>query len=196
MPAASFPLVVLAYLIGTVPTAQVVGARWGVDPTVAGSHNPGASNVRRLAGRRAGMVVLAGDLGKGVLAAALGSAVGGRPLGLACGLAVVVGHIAPVTRWFRGGKGVATAAGVSVVLWPAAALGLAAAWAVTLALTRRVSVASMVAAAAGPLLVWAAGGGTADVVVSAVIALAVVGRHRDNLRRIRDGDEPAVVGRG
>lgn len=196
MPAASFPLVILAYLIGTVPTAQLVAARWGVDPTTAGSNNPGASNVTRLAGRRAGVLVLVGDLGKGALATLVGLAVGGRPLGLACGLAVVLGHIAPLTRWFRGGKGVATAAGVSVVLWPWVAVALVAVWGVTLAVTRRASVASMAAAGAGPFLVWMSGAGVADVAVSAVIAVLVVVRHRDNVRRIRRGDEPVVTGRG
>src|SRR5689334_17894800 len=103
-------LVPLAYLAGMFPTARLVGGRTGHDPTHEGSGNPGASNVYRLAGRRAGAMVFLGDFAKGALAAGVGLAVGGRALGLACGAAAVAGHIAPVTRRFRGGKGVATAA--------------------------------------------------------------------------------------
>jgi glycerol-3-phosphate acyltransferase PlsY len=188
MPAASFPLIVLAYLVGTVPTAQVVARRWGVDPTAAGSHNPGASNVTRLVGRWAGLLVLAGELGKGAVATGVGLAVGGRSLALLCGLAVVLGHVVPVTRWFQGGKGVATAAGVSLVLWPAAAAVLVVVWVATLAAWRRASLASMAAAATAPVVVGLAGAGLAEIAGSFVIGAVVLVRHRDNLRRIRRGD--------
>jgi glycerol-3-phosphate acyltransferase PlsY len=192
MPAASLLLLVLAYLVGTVPTAQLVAGRWGVDPTVAGSHNPGAANVTRLAGRRAGLLVLAGDLGKGVLATAIGLAVGGRSLALLCGLAVVLGHVLPVTRWFRGGKGVATAAGVALVLWPAPAGVLALVWLVALAVSRRASIASIAAAACGPAAVALAGASPADMIVVTAIGVSVIARHHDNLRRIRRGTEPLM----
>jgi glycerol-3-phosphate acyltransferase PlsY len=194
MPAAAVPLVILAYLVGTWPTAQLVASRSGVDPTATGSGNPGASNVTRLVGRRAGALVLAGDVGKGLVATLAGLAVGGRPLGLACGLAVVVGHIAPVTRWFRGGKGVATAAGAALVLWPMAVLALAVVWGMALAVGRRASVASIAAAASLPLVVWSIGGGPVDVVAAGVIAIAVIVRHRDNVTRLRRGEEPVVIG--
>src|SRR4051794_404859 len=109
-------LVALAYFAGTFPTAALATRRTGHDPAQEGSGNPGASNVYRLAGRRAGAIVFGGDLLKGALAALAGLAAGGRALGLACGIAAVIGHIFPVTRRFRGGKGVATAAGMAVVL--------------------------------------------------------------------------------
>ncbi|MEC9057234.1 MAG: glycerol-3-phosphate acyltransferase, partial [Actinomycetota bacterium] len=77
-------LMVLAYLLGTLPSAMVVAGRQGVDPTTAGSGNPGATNVYRTAGRWAGLAVFLADAGKGAGAATLGLLVGGRPLGLAC----------------------------------------------------------------------------------------------------------------
>ena len=114
----NYLLVAVAYLLGTLPSAQLVAGRSGVDPTSAGSGNPGATNVYRTAGRRAGLVVFAADVGKGIAAVALGMAVAGRPLALACWVAATVGHVLPVTRRFRGGKGVATGGGGSIVLFP------------------------------------------------------------------------------
>ena len=99
----NYLLVAVAYLLGTLPSAQLVAGRSGVDPTSAGSGNPGATNVYRTAGRRAGLVVFAADVGKGIAAVALGMAVAGRPLALACWVAVPVGPVLPVTRRGRGG---------------------------------------------------------------------------------------------
>ena len=132
-------LVAVSYLVGTFPTAVLVTRRRGIDPTRTGSGNPGATNVLRVAGRRAGAAALVGDVLKGAVPAAVGWAVGGHGLGVACGLAAVVGHVLPVTRGFRGGKGVATGAGMAVVLFPAAALVAVAAFAVAAVVSRTVS---------------------------------------------------------
>ena len=117
-------LVVPAYLLGTFPTAILVGRREGRDPTQEGSGNPGASNTFRTMGRRAGTIVLLGDVAKGALAAGVGLASGNRAVGVACGLAAVLGHVYPATRRFRGGKGVATGAGMALVLLPGVTLVL------------------------------------------------------------------------
>src|SRR5437588_54583 len=137
-------LVALSYLLGTFPTALIVARIAGHDPTTEGSHNPGASNVYRLAGARAGAAVFAGDAAKGAVATAAGGAAGGPPLAMACGLAAVVGHVFPAFRRFRGGRGVATAAGVVTVLEPVLALPFAAAWLVVARVSGKASVASMV----------------------------------------------------
>ena len=118
-------VVVVAYLLGTFPTALLVAGRRGVDPTTAGSGNPGATNVMRTAGKAAGALTLVGDVAKGAAAAGLGWAVGGRALAILCGTAAIVGHIAPVTRRFRGGKGVATGFGVTVTILPVAVVAAA-----------------------------------------------------------------------
>src|SRR3954471_22016442 len=91
-------LLALSYLLGTFPTALIVARLTGHDPTTEGSGNPGASNVYRLAGARAGLAVFLGDAAQGAVAAGVGRAVGGPPLALACGLAAVVGHVFPVFR--------------------------------------------------------------------------------------------------
>src|SRR3954447_5481745 len=105
-------LVALGYLLGALPTALAVGRRVGRDPTLEGSGNPGASNVYRTAGAKAGAMVFAGDFLKGAIATGIGLVAADRTLAVACGAAAVLGHIAPVTRRFRGGKGVVTACGM------------------------------------------------------------------------------------
>jgi glycerol-3-phosphate acyltransferase PlsY len=120
--AAGAVTIVAAYVLGTLPTAHLVAGRHGVDPTRVGSGNPGATNVMRAVGKRAGALTLAGDVVKGLAAAGLGWAVGGRDLAIFCGVAAVVGHILPVTRRFQGGRGVATGFGMTVVIFPIAVL--------------------------------------------------------------------------
>ena len=183
---------VAGYVLGTLPTALLVGRRTGVDPTTSGSGNPGASNVYRTSGKKAGVLVLLGDLAKGALAAGAGLAVGGRGLGLACGLAAVLGHVLPVTRWRRGGKGVATAAGVVLVLFPLQALAMAVVWGVVLLVGRRASLASIAAAVAVPIAVAVSGEPAGYVGGVAVIAALVVARHAPNIRRLAQGTEPAL----
>lgn len=114
--------VVAAYGLGTLPTAILVARRHGIDPTVAGSGNPGATNVLETAGARAGALTLVGDVAKGVAAAGLGWAIEGRTLAVLCGAAAVLGHVAPVTRRLRGGKGVATGVGMTAATFPLAVL--------------------------------------------------------------------------
>ena len=179
-----------AYLLGTFPTARLASRRRGVDPTGAGSRNPGATNVYRTAGRRAGVLTLVGDVVKGATAAGLGWAVGGHGLGVACGVAAVVGHVAPLTRPSRGGKGVATVAGMALVLFPLAALVSGAAFAVVTALTRTVSLGSIAAAVVLPMAAGALGAPGREVAALVVCAVLVIARHRANIGRLWRGEEP------
>lgn len=179
-----------AYLLGTFPTARLASRRRGVDPTAAGSHNPGATNVYRTAGRRAGVLTLMGDVVKGAAAAGLGCAVGGHGLGVACGVAAVVGHVAPVTRPSRGGKGVATVAGMALVLFPLAASVSGAAFAVVTALTRTVSLGSIAAAVVLPVAAGGLGAPGREVAALVLCAVLVIARHRANIGRLWRGEEP------
>ena len=185
-------LVAVGYLLGTIPTAQLVGRRVGRDPTREGSGNPGASNVYRTAGARAGAAVFAGDLLKGVVATALGLAVGGRALGLACGAAAVVGHIAPITRRFRGGKGVATACGLGVVLYPVLTLVAAVVWGLTVKLTKKASLASLAVVVLVPVGVAVTGRPAVEIVGVVAVAALVVARHAGNIRRLARGEERSL----
>jgi glycerol-3-phosphate acyltransferase PlsY len=208
-----------AYLLGTFPTARLATRRRGVDPTAAGSGNPGATNVYRTAGRRAGVLTLAGDVIKGAGAAALGWAIGGHGLGVACGVAAVVGHVAPLTLGpghtpshgrstrsgrtprshgrsgrglpgLRGGKGVATVAGMALVLFPLAALVSAAAFGAVTAISRTVSLGSIAAVAVLPAAAGALGAPGREVAALAGCAVIVIARHRGNIGRLWRGEEP------
>jgi len=189
---AAVAVVVVAYVLGTFPTAVLVGRRRGFDPTTAGSGNPGASNTTRIGGRRAGATVLLGDLGKGALAAGLGLAVDGRLLGWVAGAAAVAGHLWPVTRRLRGGKGVATAAGASAVCAPLAFAPLALLFVVLVKATGRAAVGSIAIAALLPVAVAVIGRPGREVAVAAAIGAVVIVRHRENIERLRRGEESTV----
>ncbi len=185
-------VVALAYLLGTIPTAQLVGRRIGRDPTREGSGNPGASNVYRTAGAKAGALVFAGDALKSVVATVLGLVVDDRRLALACGAAAVVGHVVPVTRRFRGGKGVATAVGMAVVLFPLLTVGLGVLWAAVAKLTRKASLASIVVTVGLLVGVVALGRPAVEVVGVAAVAALIVVRHASNIERLVRGDERSL----
>lgn len=186
-------LVVPAYLLGTFPTAILVGRQAGRDPTQEGSGNPGASNAYRMMGRRAGAIVLLGDLCKGAAAAGAGLATGNRAVGVACGLAAVVGHVLPAARRFRGGKGVATAAGMTLVLLPLPALVLAVLWLVVAKASGMASVASISIAAGLPVAAALVGRPLGEVAAFAACGLLVVARHRANIDRLRRGEERTLA---
>ncbi len=181
-------LVVAAYFVGTFPTAILVGRRRGLDPTQAGSGNPGATNIHRLAGKKAGAVVLAIDLAKGALPAAVGLAVGGRPLGYACWVAAVLGHVFPVTRRFRGGKGVATGGGGIIVLLPLIAVICLVVFVVVLKITHRGFLGSLAMAVLTPVLTAVFGYPWWEVVTIAAMTILVVARHRSNLSGLMRAD--------
>lgn len=179
----------IAYLLGTFPSAAIVARRKGVDVTAAGSGNPGASNTFRLLGWRAGALVFGLDAAKGAGAALVGLLVQGRAGALVLGIAAIVGHMLPVTRRFKGGRGVATAAGVLLVLYPLILVGLLVVWAVIARVTRKASVASLVVAVAFPIAAALTGAAWWEVVVLAAVAVLVVARHTSNLQRLVRGEE-------
>lgn len=186
---------VAGYLLGMFPTAALIGRRTGHDPAAEGSNNPGASNTYRLSGRGAGAAVLAGDVAKGAIAAGLGLVSGGRPLALAAGAAAVLGHMFPITRRFRGGKGVATASGVTAVLYPLVALAGLLAFLGMVRVTHRASVGSLTLAVLVPLGVAVSGASWWEVAVMTALSVLVVARHHGNIRRLFARSE-ALAGGG
>jgi len=196
-------VIVLSYLVGSIPAGDIAARIRGVDLRTRGSGNPGFTNALRVLGPRAAAPVLAVDIAKGVIPVLLIAPLLGRgpsPLGvtglrLAAGLAALAGHVWPVFSRFRGGKGVATASGVFLALSPWATLAAAAAWGVVAATTRFVSLASISAALVLPWGVWleARAAGTpqpgALVAASAAAAALLIVRHRSNVRRLLAGTE-------
>lgn len=182
-------LMPVAYLLGTFPAASLVARATGHDVLNEGSGNPGASNVYRLAGWKAGLVVLIADIGKGSVASAVGLVIDGHRGAYLLGLAAVLGHVFPVTRRFRGGRGVATAGGVLLVLFPLQALALGVVWFLIARVLRKASVASILVVTAFPILVGLSGGSWFDVAVTGVLAVVILARHLPNLRRLLRGQE-------
>jgi glycerol-3-phosphate acyltransferase PlsY len=177
-----------AYLLGSISFAIVVSKLMRLpDPRSYGSKNPGATNVLRTGKKVAAVLTLAGDAGKGWAAVWFAAQLGGDVP--AAGLAVFFGHLYPVFHRFKGGKGVATAAGVlfGFNLW----LGLAtlATWIVIAFFFRYSSLASLVAALFAPLYAWWLFGWSAILPVVVAIALVLVWRHRANIARLAAGTE-------
>jgi glycerol-3-phosphate acyltransferase PlsY len=186
-------VIVAGYLIGSIDFAVLVARRRGVDIYAEGSGNPGASNVSRVLGKRAGAAVMILDLLKGVVGAGIGELVGGSELlGFVAGGAAVVGHCFPIWHRFRGGKGVATTVGV--LLWTIPLLGLALAllWAGVIVASRMASLGSLalVVLAIPGVWLWAEDGWSA--VVMATISMLVIMRHAENIRRLLSGGEQTI----
>ena len=182
-------LLPVAYLLGTFPSATLVARARGHDILREGSGNPGASNTFRLLGWKAGLLVLALDLGKGAAAAGAGLALDGHRGAFILGVGAVVGHVYPSTRRFRGGRGVATAAGVMAVVFPLETAVLALVWFAIARGLKKASVASVLCAIAYPAIVAVRGGSTLDLAVTGGLAALVVYRHLANLRRLVKGEE-------
>lgn len=183
---------VASYVVGMFPSAQLAGRWRGVDPTRSGSRNPGTTNVLRTAGRRAASLTLVGDLAKGAGPAALGWIAGGHGLGLACGVAAVLGHVAPVTRRFQGGKGVATGMGMATVLFPLAALLAILMFGLVVATSRIVSAGSLAGVATAFVVVAVSGTPAIELVALAVCFSLIVARHAENIQRLVRGEEKRI----
>jgi glycerol-3-phosphate acyltransferase PlsY len=187
-----------AYLIGSIPTAYLVGRANGIDLRTVGSGNLGATNVFRTLGWKAGLFVYVVDLLKGAMPVMLlpkfAGVAPGWPWGVAFGLAAVAGHVRPIFLLGKGGgKGVATASGVFLALAPVPFLVSFVAFAAVVAATKYVSLASLVAAFVLPFaLAWRERGLTPLVYVGAGVAAFVFWTHRDNIRRLRRGSERRI----
>jgi len=194
MNAALFTLA--AYLLGSIPFAIVVSRALRIaDPRTYGSKNIGATNVLRSGNRLAALLTLAGDAGKGWLAVILARVLGaGDELIALVAIAAFVGHVFPVWLKFRGGKGVATAAGVLLALNPWLGLATLATWLIIAAFFRYSSLASLVSAAFAPfyqLLIWGAEPAAAVVVV---MSLLLFWRHAPNIAKLLAGTESKLGG--
>ncbi|HSJ13678.1 MAG TPA: glycerol-3-phosphate 1-O-acyltransferase PlsY [Longimicrobiales bacterium] len=188
----SWLLVLAAYLIGATPTSYIVGRSRGIDLREHGSGNLGATNAYRVLGWKAATPIFILDIVKGWLPTAFFPLWDGRPApewALLYGLAAIVGHVFSVFVGFRGGKGVATSAGVFLALAPWAVLAGLLAWTLIVYLTGYVSLASIVAALLLPALVVALHGVSAVFWLALALSAFVIYAHRANIRRLRRGEE-------
>lgn len=184
--------VLAAYCLGSVSFAIAVSRLMQLpDPRTYGSRNPGATNVLRTGKRAAAALTLAGDAGKGWLAVWLAQLYAPEAAALA-GLAVFLGHLFPLFHRFKGGKGVATAAGVLFGLDVWLGLGSLATWIVIAAFFRYASLASLVAALFAPFFAWYIGSSYDMLLVVAGIAALLVWRHKGNIGRLFAGTESRI----
>lgn len=187
----------LAYLLGAIPTSYMVGRyAHGVDLRKHGSGNLGATNAFRVLGWRAATPVMVVDVSKGWAPAALFPLWdGAAPLewALAYGAVAILGHVFSAFVGFRGGKGVATSAGVFMALAPWAVLIAGVVWGVVVLLTRMVSLGSMLAAFVLPIAVFATGEPRLELWLSLGLSVFVIYAHRSNIRRLLRGEESRVT---
>jgi glycerol-3-phosphate acyltransferase PlsY len=190
----------LAYLLGSIPFGLVLTRLFTADDIRRqGSGNIGATNVARVAGAGFGLATLAGDFFKGFVPVYLAlrlapAATGPEALGTAAALLALAGHLFPVYNRFRGGgKGVATAAGGFTALAPFATLAAAGVFLLVFLAGRRVSLASLAAVALLPVAVFASTGSVAVAAGAALAAIFIFLRHHENIRRLRNGTEPAFA---
>jgi glycerol-3-phosphate acyltransferase PlsY len=203
-PSAAFLALLAGYLLGSLPFALLVSRLNGVDILKVGSGNPGMTNVWRSLGWKPALPVAILDIAKGSVATWVGGTLTGSILwALLAGIAAVLGHSFSFWIGFKGGKSVLTTFGVFLYLAPIASLIAFVVWAVIMAVTRWVSLSSILAAVALPVLIYAesASSGTGSGFSSPVfwasvpVCAFVIIRHRSNIARLLKGTEPKFGGK-
>ena len=182
------------YLAGSIPFAVIVSRLLRLpDPRTYGSKNIGATNVLRSGNRIAALLTLIGDAGKGWAAVLAAGMLGASPEMLAVvGLAAFLGHVFPIWLRFRGGKGVATAAGVLIALDWRLGLAVIVVWLAVVAATRYSSLAAIVAAVAAPVAAWLLDGIGPLLYAVTAMSVLLIERHRVNIGKLLRGEESRV----
>ncbi len=186
--------ILAAYLLGSVPFAMLSSKLFGLaDPRTYGSGNPGATNVLRSGNKKAALFTLLGDALKGWVAVFVAQQYGlsDGSVGLVA-LAVFLGHLYPVFLKFKGGKGVATAAGVLIALDPALGLAVLGTWLFVAFVSRYSSLAAVLAAVLAPVYAALLHGAEHPSIVVGIIAMALIGKHWQNIQRLLAGQESKI----
>ena len=185
---------IAAYLLGSVPFAMISSRVFGLaDPRTYGSGNPGATNVLRSGNKKAALMTLIGDALKGAVAVIVAQQMGfsDTVIGLVA-LAVFLGHLYPIFLKFKGGKGVATAAGVLLALHPLLGLAGAGTWLLVAYVSRYSSLAALIAAAAAPVISALMHGANNQTIVVGILGMALIGKHWQNIQRLMAGQESKI----
>ncbi|MDO4540752.1 MAG: glycerol-3-phosphate 1-O-acyltransferase PlsY [Syntrophomonadaceae bacterium] len=190
----SYILLFNAFLLGSIPFAYIISWMWTrIDIRTLGSGNVGATNVLRVVGVIPAILTLLCDAGKGVLAVALACNQGDLTLVALCGIAVVLGHCYSPFLRFKGGKGMATAAGVAVFLMPLGCAPLVVLFVLVVLVSRFVSLASIIIAVMLPVMALVFNYPLQYVWMSIALAIIVTFRHRENIKRLRNGTEGHIL---
>ena len=182
--------VVIAYLLGSISPATILAKAQGIDIKKEGSGNAGATNTLRVLGKKAAVITLLVDIGKGVLAVSIAFLISGQDAAYVAALAALCGHVWPIFFKFKGGKGVAVAFGTVLRLDWRIALLMAALLVLVVAVTKMVSVGSITVCVAFPITCWFIHREMVPVAIR--MALIVIGKHSDNIKRLINHDENEV----
>jgi acyl phosphate:glycerol-3-phosphate acyltransferase len=206
VPIVGYILVVLvAYLLGSIPTGFLLAKGRGIDIRKVGSGNIGATNVFRILGKPAGVLVLLADAAKGWLAVFVvaklvsgwfypdAGSTASEWFRLCAGMAAILGHNYTCWLYFKGGKGIATSAGVLVALVPVPLLIILSIWIIVFAFTRYVSLASISASFSLPFAAWVVGESRTIVLVTAGLAALAIYKHKANIKRLINGTESRIA---
>lgn len=192
--------IVIGYLVGSIPFALIFGKVFGgVDVREHGSGNLGGTNVIRILGLKVGLPVILCDIGKGMVAALIGTLIGGELLGLLAGILAVFGHFYPIFANFKGGKGVATGAGVFIFLAPFQMLIIVSIFLIVLLIFGYVSLASIIASATGMVIFILPEFLTGMEINLGVrfgallIGSFIIYKHRSNIRKLAIGEEKRTL---
>lgn len=191
----SIGIIILAYLLGSIPSGLIAGKARGIDIRQHGSGNLGATNTFRVLGMKAGIIVTIVDILKGTLATLLPVLLHqtDETHALVAGLAAVVGHMFPIFASFKGGKAVATSGGVLLGYVPLMFLVIVVVFLISLYITKYVSFSSIIAALTAFIYAVVFGGGDIPlIIVATLLAGFVIYRHRANIIRIRNKTEPKI----
>lgn len=189
-----FAPIILGYLSGSIASAVLVSKVMGLDdPRLAGSGNPGATNVLRLHGKMAAALTLAGDVVKGILPVLIARAVGVHDFIIALtGMAAFLGHLYPVFFNFKGGKGVATFIGVLSASYWLLGLAFIGTWLIMAAIFRYSSLSAIIAAILTPLYSWLLMPSRAYFICFSAMSALLIWRHRSNIMNILAGTEDKI----
>jgi acyl phosphate:glycerol-3-phosphate acyltransferase len=197
-----FLVAVIAYLVGSIPTGYLMARANGIDIRSVGSGNIGATNVFRILGKGPGVVVLLIDALKGYIPAKLlpmvfapdvvAEGLKHQNIAIVAGFCAIIGHNYTCWLRFKGGKGVATSAGVLIAWVPMALLIALGTWLVVFAVSRYVSLASILAAVVLPFAVWGTGERATMIGIATLISLLAIYKHRANIQRLIAGTENRI----
>jgi len=183
-----------SYLVGSIPFSYLIPKWIGkIDIRTMGSGNTGTTNVVRTLGMKVGVLAFIGDFFKGIVPAYIGLLWLGEIGGIIGGSMAVIGHCYPVWLRFKGGKGVATSAGILIVLMPDICILLLIGQFIIIALTKYMSLASLISAVLLPIMAYIFSKSDQMVIFSIGLALFVIYRHRSNLFRLIKGTESKLV---
>ena len=186
-------LIPVAYLLGTFPSAILIARANGIDIDTFGSGNPGASNVTRALGWRKGIWVYLLDALKAAVAAGLALGLDGRPLAYVCAGAAVLGHMFPISRGFKGGKGVAAGSGAMVVMHPIVGIAAPAVWWLISRVTGKAAVGSIITVALVPVGMTVLGRPAWEFFATAALCALILIKHWRNFGRLIRREEPSLT---